>query len=327
MTGKLTKPEVLTIGESMVLFQTIENGKLQYAHSLVKSMAGAEANFAIGLTRLGKHISWMSRLGADSFGEYIFSTLRGEGVDIGLVEWDDENPTGVMFKEIQGEMDPSVLYYRKGSAASCLTPESIDKSILEGVKLFHFTGITPALSEGCKELVFKACKLARESGTIVSFDPNMRRKLWTEEDARDVFTDLVKLSDIVLPGVDEAELITGESNIDTMADKILKMGPSQVVMKVGAEGSVLYHKKNDSDVEKVKVKGFPVKTVVDSVGAGDGFAAGYLSAYLDNLPPLICLERANAIGALVTQYRGDWEGLPKKKEVERFIQGIQDVTR
>jgi 2-dehydro-3-deoxygluconokinase len=324
--GNVIKPEILTLGETMVLFQTSQEGSLQYAPFLAKSMAGAESNIAIGLTRLGKRVGWLSRIGKDPFGDYIYSTLSGEGVDLSHVIRDSQYPTGVMFKEIKGAMDPRVFYYRKGSAASVWDSKELTQEMFEGVKTFHLTGITPALSTECKKVSFEAVRLAKQAGAMISFDPNMRYKLWNIEKARETFLELIKYSDIFLPGIDEGVLITEEQDPDSIGAKILEMGPKIVVIKLGQRGSVAYMKV-DGHVEKIEAEGFPVQLIIDTVGAGDGFAAGFLSAFLDNEPIYICLQRANAVGAMVTQYRGDWEGLPTLEEVERFISGRANVSR
>jgi 2-dehydro-3-deoxygluconokinase len=320
------KPEILTLGETMVLLQTSQDGSLQYAPFLTKSLAGAESNVSIGLTRLGKKVGWISRLGKDPFGDYIYSTLSGEGVDLSHIVRDPKYPTGVMFKEIKGAMDPAVYYYRKGSAASVWDSKELTLDMFKDVRALHLTGITPALSEECKKVSIAAVHLAKQAGSIVSFDPNMRYKLWKNEIARETFLEIIKFSDIVLPGIDEGELITREQDPDSIGIKLLEMGPKIVVIKLGQNGSVAYIK-FDGHVEKVEAKGFHVPQVVDTVGAGDGFAAGFLSAYLDKKPIYDCLQRANAIGAMVTQYRGDWEGLPTLEEVERFISGMAHVSR
>lgn len=320
------RPEVLTLGETMVLFQTIQDGRLQYASALEKSMAGAESNVAIGLTRLGLKTSWVSRLGKDPFGDYIYSTLAGEGVDLSYVRRERNRPTGVMFKEIQGAMDPRVFYYRKGSAASDWDLNDLTPSMFEGIKIFHLTGITPALSEECKKISLEAVRLAKQAGAIISFDPNMRYKLWTIDEARETFQKLIKLSDIVLPSIEEGELITGEKEPDRIGKTILDMGAKIVVIKLGEKGSSAYVR-NDGKIDKIEAEGFPVHQIVDTVGAGDGFAAGFLSAYLQDKSVFKCLQRANAVGALVVQYRGDWEGMPTLEEVESFISGRITISR
>ncbi|WP_078429240.1 sugar kinase [Alkalihalobacterium alkalinitrilicum] len=326
VTHKGINPEILTLGETMVLFQTVQDSRLQYASSLAKSLAGAESNVSIGLTRLGKRVGWLSRLGNDPFGDYIYSTLLGEGVDLSYVRRDKQYPTGVMFKEIKGAIDPGVYYYRKSSAASVWKSKELSQEMFEGVKTLHLTGITPALSSECKETSFEAIRLAKQAGAMISFDPNMRYKLWSAAEARQTFIELIKLSDIILPGIDEGELITGKQDPDSIAIDILALGAKIVVIKVGPEGSIAYTKE-EGNLYKVKAPGFPVHQVVDTVGAGDGFAAGFLSAYLDQENMFDCLQRANAIGAMVTQYRGDWEGLPTLEEVESFISGRVAVSR
>lgn len=322
----MDKPIVITLGESMVLFQTMQDGPLQYAPALSKTMAGAEGNVSIGLTRLGINTRWISRLGQDPFGDYIQSTLKGEDVDVHVIR-DKHKPTGVMFKEIKGEMDPNAFYYRKDSAASNwhlsdLTPEQFSEA-----KLFHFTGITPALSQAAKEITFKAVHLAKQAGLTISFDPNMRYKLWSVEEARETFIELIKHSDIVLPGLEEGKLITNESDPYLIAKEIIKMGPKTVVIKLGENGSTLYTLNAENKIDTINEPGFLVKKVIDSVGAGDGFAAGFLSAYLEQKSFSECLQRANAVGAMVTQYRGDWEGIPTKEETNQFIHGDKVTTR
>ena len=319
--------DVVTLGETMVLFQSMQNSRLQYASLFEKSLGGAESNVAIGLTRLGKKVRWISRLGADPFGDYIYAVLKGEGVEVTYVTRDKQKPTGVMFKESQLGKDPQIFYYRKSSAVSAWDPKELHIEMFQGAKLFHFTGITPALSSNCKIVVFHAVKLAKQAGLTISFDPNMRFKLWKKEEARQIFLQLLRLCDIVLPGIDEGKLITGESDPDLIAKYMLNSGPQLVIIKLGEKGAIAYTNDNHGDIEKIFVPGFPVKQVIDTVGAGDGFTAGFLSAYLDDKPLNECLKRANAVGAIVIQHRGDWEGLPSLEEVEQFISGKELVLR
>src|ERR1700730_3667206 len=141
----LPQVEVVTIGESMVLFQPMTGGSLTYAPLFTKSIAGAESNIAIGLTRMGLKTRWISRLGTDPFGDQVLSTLAGEGVDVSAVIRDAESPTGIYFKEFKGFGDPNAYFYRKFSAASKFTPESLNPEWFVGAKHLHITGILPAL--------------------------------------------------------------------------------------------------------------------------------------------------------------------------------------
>lgn len=309
--------KVVTLGETMVSFQTIQDGGIQYMPYLAKTLAGAESNVAIGLTRLGIKTRWISRLGVDPFGDYIQSVLKGEDVEVNVIR-DKEHPTGIMFKEINGESDPNIYYYRKHSAASQWDRSEITEESFAGAELFHFTGITPALSPQARECLFHAVHLAKKQGLVISFDPNMRYKLWGEEEARETFLELAKLSDLILPGLDEGKLMTGESEPDRIAQSLLRLGPTYVVMKMGAHGAVLYTKTEQGELEVISEAGVEVKRVVDTVGAGDGFAAGFLSGFIEKQSLQQCLQRGNTVGALVTQFKGDWENLPTKERIREF---------
>ncbi|MBS4212322.1 sugar kinase [Neobacillus rhizophilus] len=322
------RTDVLTIGESMVLFQTIGEKGIKYEPLFTKSLAGAESNVAITLTRLGKKVRWVSKLGKDPFGDYILSTLGGEGVDVSYALRDVEKPTAVYFKESKSYGDPTVYYYRKNSAASNLQPEDVQKEWFDGVKHLHVTGITPALSENAAEAIRKAMKMAKDMGLTISFDPNLRRKLWSEEKARSVLLSLIPLCDVFLPGVEEAEFLLGQQSIEEYGESFLQMGPKVVVLKLGAEGSIGF-----INGDSVKAAPHVVSQVIDTVGAGDAFAAGFLSVYLDNEAALthvsleIALTRANILGALATQFKGDWEGNPSLEEINSIIAGRVEATR
>lgn len=264
--------DVVTIGESMVLFQSLQDGPLPYAPLFTKSIAGAESNVAVGLTRLGRRVRWISRIGTDPFGRMIESTLAGEGVDISHVIRDDSAPTAIYFKEIPGVGDPNVYYYRKGSAASRFVPEEVKPEWFEGAGHLHVTGITPALGPATADTVAAAMRLARERGLTVSFDPNLRRKLWDEEAARQTLLSLIPLCDLFLPGIEESEFLLGEPDIDRAGRAFLAMGPQVVIIKRGAEGAVGY-----THTTRMEAPAMTVARIVDTVGAGDAFAAGVLS--------------------------------------------------
>lgn len=328
--------DVVTIGESMVLFQPLQGESLRYAPLFTRSIAGAESNVAIGLTRLGKKVRWIGRVGDDPFGEIVVSTLAGEGVDISCVRRDNIAPTGVYFKEskING-IDPTVYYYRKGSAASRLSLEDMSDEWFVNARHLHVTGITPALGKSAYETILQTMITAREKGLSISYDPNLRRKLWSEEEARKKLNELILYCDYFLPGIEEAEFLLGTKNLQQLGEEFLSMGPKLVIIKLGVDGSIAFTDKNT-----VKVSGFKVPNVVDTVGAGDAFAVGILSFLLDhheqlqadslNLEPEFLsqlLKMGNALGAFAVQYRGDWEGLPTRLELNRLLTGEADVTR
>jgi 2-dehydro-3-deoxygluconokinase len=325
-----TDIDLVTIGESMVLFQPQTPGAFAYAPQFVRSVGGAESNVAITLSRLGKKTRWISRLGRDPFGDIIQSTIAGEGVDVSFVTRDDAAPTAVFFRENKGYGDPTGFYYRRGSAASLLSPRDVRPEWLQGVRHLHVTGITSALGEETHEAIVSAMKLARGGGLTISFDPNLRRKLWDEATAREKLLSLVPLCDIFLPGLEEAEFLLGQHSHEEYGRLFQAQGPSVVVVKLGEKGSVGF-----IGEQTLHVPAYPIQRVVDSVGAGDAFASGLLSVLLDKQPvvPMTddilerALRRANLMGALATQFAGDWEALPHLAEVEQLEAGNALITR
>lgn len=314
--------DVVTIGESMVVF-TPTTPLMKYAHSYSRKFGGAETNVAIGLTRLGHNTGWISRVGNDEFGKALLSFIRGEGVDVSKVKFDDSAPTGIYFKEIRSGGDVRVQYYRKDSAASKLSEADIDKDYIKQAKYLHITGITPALSNSCYETILCSIKIAKENNVKVVFDPNLRKKLWSEKEAKRVLLEIAGLADIVLPGVDEGKFMFGEEDPEKLGRLFLNQGASVVILKVGAKGAYYFTK-----TEAKLVPGFPVKSVVDPVGAGDGFAAGVISGLLDGIELEKAVERGNAVGAIATQIEGDFESLPDRDELYRFFHSAdEDINR
>ncbi|MFD0670612.1 sugar kinase [Cohnella sp. GCM10027633] len=320
--------DVVTIGESMLSMQPMSEGALQYAPLFTRTIAGAESNVSIGLSRLGFKVRWVSRLGADPFGDVISATLAGEGIDVSEVVRDGGFPTALYFKEFKGYGDPNVYYYRRGSAMSQVSPDDVKDAWFAGAKHLHVTGITPALGARSADAIREAMKRARELGLTVSFDPNLRRKLWSEEEARRTLLSLIPLCDIFLPGDEEAEFLAGVLDEEAYGKHFLAMGPKVVVLKLGERGSMGFF-----GDEIVRAAPHTVKRVVDTVGAGDAFAAGLLSGLVEFGPLdaghnlLRALERANTMGAIATQFKGDWEGLPKREELLRLLSGGREVTR
>ncbi|AEH48186.1 sugar kinase [Parageobacillus thermoglucosidasius] len=316
--------DVVTIGESMAVFTPASGGLMRQAVTFTRRIGGAESNVAVGLARLGHRVGWISKVGDDEFGKAILSFLQGEGVDVSRTKIDPEAPTGLYFKEKRRPNDTRVYYYRSGSAASRLTPADLDEKYLAAAKYLHITGITPALSESCRETIFAAIAIARRCGVKIVFDPNLRLKLWSQADeAKEVLLRIAAQADIVLPGAAEAAFLFGDRPVEKWGKQLLDSGSSLVVIKLGASGAHYF-----TATHNEYVPGFPVKHVVDPVGAGDGFAAGLLSGLLDGLSLAEAIRRANAVGALVTMVEGDADGMPERGDVERWInQQGEDVTR
>jgi 2-dehydro-3-deoxygluconokinase len=314
--------DVVTLGETMILLQPTQPLPLAYVANFVRSIGGSESNLAIALCRLGKKARWISRLGADTFGDLVERTLRGEGVDVSFVVRDAGAPTGLYFREYRAG-EPLAHYYRRGSAASRLSPNDVQKEWLEDARHLHLTGITPALGEQTKAGVLKAMLLARSMGKTISFDPNLRHKLWSEAEARTTLIELIPRADLVLPGLGEAEFLLGKGSPEVLGRKLLELGAKIVVLKLGEAGAMLF-----TATQTLEAVGYKVDRVIDPIGAGDAFAAGFLSAWLDdadNLPK--ALRRGCILGALATQFNGDWEGLPTLAELEAIEAGQTEVIR
>ncbi len=314
--------DVVTFGEAMALFQPLGDKNLAHAPLLTKSVAGAESNLAIALSRLGKKTRWISRVGNDPFGDIVLKAIAGEGVDVSQVERDESAPTGIFFRQIHAHFGPQVFYFRSNSAASKISATDVQESWFSGARHLHVSGITPALSASCREATFAALKMAKDMGLSISFDPNLRRKLWSENDARETLLAMLPLCDIFLPGHEEAEFLLGSGTPHDLARECLQRGPRLVIMKLGESGSL-----GAAQDEIVEAAPFAIARVVDPIGAGDAFAAGFLSAWLDEFPLHKCLSRANLTGALATQFHGDWEGLPTLAEVEQIEAGQSSIAR
>lgn len=314
-------PEVVTLGEAMVVFNPDDYLPLDYVHSFTKGMAGAEANFSIGIVRLGHEAGWISRIGDDPFGRFILKSLKGEGVDVSKVKIDSEHPTGIYFKERKSARNINVYYYRKGSAASFMSPEDLDEGYISSAKLLHITGITPALSQTCRETVYRAIQIAKEKNVTVSFDPNIRLKLWNIQECRKTLLDIAKYADIVLPGRDEGGFLLDTDDPETIAKAFLDLGARVVAVKLGPEGAMAM---TDNEV---MYDSAPDVAVVDTIGAGDGFAAGFITGVLNGWDIKQCLRLANDVGSIVVSSSGDVEGLPTMEEVEIFRGNIKKVDR
>jgi 2-dehydro-3-deoxygluconokinase len=293
------RPLVLTVGETMALLDPPGEGELELGMALTLRFAGAESNFAICLARLGVGVRWVSRLGRDRFGDLIERALVAEGVDVSFVRRDGA-PTGLFLKWRSGGRS-HVAYYRAGSAASRLAPGDVPDAALRGIRLVHLTGITMALSESARQLVVDLARRAKERGATVLFDPNFRPALPdTPQEAAARQRAVLPYVDWYLCGQEEARLLWGEEPI-----------PPRTVVRLGERGALV-----DGEV----VPPPRLTEVVDEIGAGDAFAAGFAYGLLRGWPPPACARAGNLLAAHVLRGTGDWETAPRLAEVKSEIQ-------
>lgn len=316
--------KVVTIGETMVIFQSMQIGNLEDHPSLFQKVGGAESNYAIGLARLGHNVQWMSRLGNDPFGKRILKTVRAEGVDVSAAKLVPGTRTGLLFKEQKFQHATNVYYYRDQSAASQMSVMDLPPRLFDQASFFHVTGITPALSESCRTLIFTAIAQAKEKGVPIIFDPNIRFKLWTKELAFDTLNAIADEADYILAGEEEAEFLTNETDMYKMCEQLSRQQQKVVVLKRGAEPTLLYV---NGTFTEVVVQ--PIAHILDPVGAGDAFAAGFTHGLLEGATLEESVHFGNILGGCVIQQFGDIEGLPLREEFQQLLQAEKksDVQR
>ncbi len=305
-----TAPEVVTLGETMAVFRA--SGPLRMGADLRLSVAGAESNVAIGLTRLGHRVRWIGRVGDDELGTLVLRTLRAESVDVTGARTDHDGPTGLLLSEPRIADLTRIQYYRAGSAGSRLCPQDVPAAMLSGARVLHVTGITCALGPQPLDAVRTAVHAARTAGILVSLDVNHRPRLWSASEAADVLRPLARDADLVIASDDELALVADPS-ARTTTDRVRSLLSSghtrEVAVKLGGDGAELHTPQGRERTPARRV------TVRDTVGAGDAFTAGLLSGLLDGLGPRDRLERANTLGAFAVGSVGDWQGLPERREL------------
>ncbi len=311
--------EVVTLGEALVALVADEGRPLVSPGSFTPFVAGAEANVAMGLARLGRSVSFIGRVGADGLGQMVRNGLRGEGVDVRWLSEDAEAPTGALARDRRSLPPCEVVYLRRGSAASRLEPADVEAAgeTIAGARWLHLTGITPALSPTCRAAVRSALQFARAGSVRVSLDVNLRRRLWSDREAAPVLADLAEFCDLVIAGEEEAFLLCGSTDPSALAERF----GVEAVVKRGAHGAAGWR-----DGVVAEAGGIAVAPV-DVVGAGDAFTAGYLDAVLDGAGLAEALRRANACGAIAVASVGDATGLPTRAELARVLAGGADVVR
>jgi 2-dehydro-3-deoxygluconokinase len=296
---------VVTLGECMALVYPDQPISLVESKHLILDIAGAESNFSIALSRLGHSIRFISRLGADPFGERIRQILNKEGVVLDSITIDQESPTGLFFREWLPDGQRRVYYYRKLSAASKLSSADIIQGMFKGVKILHLTGITPALSHNCLNACLKAIEIAKQKKIKISFDPNYRSNLWDPGTARNTLIPFMQNSDFLLLGHEDALSLFGEYDEEEIIREIRKFGPMVIILKRGERGALAL-------IDNVLIESKPIKVddVVDPVGAGDGFDAGFIAGILRGWDISSSLNLGARVGASAVSVIGDYEGYP-----------------
>lgn len=304
----------------MALFVPGEDGPADRVRTWIRTVGGAESNVACHLAALGVRAGWVSAVGDDALGRAVVADVAAAGVDVSQVLVDPVRPTGLYLKEITPAA--IVRYYRSGSAASCLGPELLSTVDLDGVKLVHTSGITPALSESCAAMTRALLALPRRTHRM-SFDLNWRPTLWADRDAS-ILRELADAADIALVGADEAEAVWGTEAPQRI--RSILGGPSTLVIKQGERGATMIERDPVTGEDRAAVFEPALRVdVVEPIGAGDAFAAGFLAATLAGASPSRRLRAGHLQAAAALRTRDD-VGPPLPAEVVAELLEADDRT-
>lgn len=300
--------DVVALGEAMVEFNQTRAGEPQY----LQGFGGDTSNAVIAAARAGASTSYLTRLGSDRFGDLLMGLWQGEGVDTSGVARDAQAPTGIYFVT-HGPQGHEFSYLRAGSAASRMTPEWLPVDRVRQARILHVSGISLAISASARETAFAAMARAREAGTLVSFDSNLRLKLWTLEEARAGIARAIGLCDLFLPSVDDVTVLSGHTDPDAIVDWSHGLGAKQVVLKLGADGALV-----SDGRRRERVAGHRVQ-LVDATGAGDCFCGNLLARIAMGDPLWQAARYANAAAAIAVQGFGAVAPLPRAQAVQALL--------
>jgi 2-dehydro-3-deoxygluconokinase len=313
-------PELVCLGETMGLVSSARPGLLRHQRDLLLGIGGSESNVAIGASRLGTRSAWIGRVGDDELGALVLRELRAEGVHV-HAPVDPDRATGLMLKERRDGGGSRVWYHRTGSAGASLEAADLDRELVAGARLLHVSGISFGLDGPTRDTARTAVEVARAAGVAVSLDVNHRSRLWSAEVFGAAMRDLLPLVDVVFGSAHELTPIVGTAGPEELLRRVAACGPAEVVLKQGADGATAL-----VDGRLLGAPAVPVQ-VVDTVGAGDAFVAGWLSERIAGAPPEQRLATALACGAAACTVEGDWEGAPTRRDLALRDGAVDAVER
>ena len=295
--------DLFTFGESLSVFISSDTDSVMSATKFERVTAGAEVNVAVTLSRLGLKAQYFSRFGNDQLGSVMLADIEAEGVDVSLAKRVDSF-TGAMVRNPGKSAPVEITYLRKGSAASNIQPSDILDSYISSTRWLHATGITCAISDSGAKTVKHALEKASQLKIKSSFDLNIRRKLWSEEQARKVLEPLAHDVELLIGGEDEYQVVFGQADPKEILLEANKRGCKIAVM---TKGDQKMRFSIDGKYEEIT----PPKVVaIDPVGSGDAFTGGVISGLLSGMSAKGALEQGSICGALVASMFGDWTGIP-----------------
>ncbi len=303
--------DIVSLGEPMVEFSAASPGHLKDVTSFHRGWGGDTSNMAVAAARLGRTVGYVTKIGDDAFGQCFLDLWRREGVDTSRVIVEKGGFTGIYFIAYADRHE--FTYYRKGSSASRISAEELDPEYIKSSRVFHSSGISQAISSSSQGAVLHAMEIAKKNGVLVSYDPNVRLKLWPLEIARSAIIRAVGFADIVFPSMEDASILFSSDSAENAARRFLELGPSTVVVKLGGKGCLVATKKEVFEMQSFKVD------VVDATGAGDAFDGAFLTGILEGWDLRKCAKFANAVGALTTTGKGAVNPIPQRSVVDNFL--------
>lgn len=310
--------EVVCLGESMVTFLPSRPGRLADVPAFTRTIGGAESNVACALAAAGHTVKWISRVGADGFGDHLVEAIGAYGVDTSAVRRDaDGRPTGIYFRTATDRSTTAheVAYYRAGSAASAMSPRTMDRAALFSGRVLHLSGITAALSDDCLALMRELAE-RRPGRPLLSFDVNHRPALWRDDSGPDVLLAVARGADLVFVGDDEAAQVWDLRGPEAIRAALPE--PAVLVVKAGADGATAFVRDEATGTDTVTAVPALAVDVVAPVGAGDAFAAGFLSGTLRGLPTEARLRHGHLMAAAVLTDAGDVCVPPARAHADRL---------
>lgn len=302
--------DILAIGEPLIEFSEIKNSK--DGNIYLPGFGGDTSNFAIAAARQGASVGYQTKVGNDVFGKQFIDLWKSEGVDTSLVKIDETAHTGLYFISYT-DKGHEFTYHRKGSAASKLQPKDILEDVIKDLKYLHISGISQAISDSSADTIFQAIEYAKKYNVKISYDPNLRLKLWPLSRAKAIIEATARISDVFMPSLEEAQLLSGEQEPKAIIDYFSEIGVRFTVLKVGKEGVYFGNKES-----KEKIDSFSVNTI-DATGAGDCFDAAFISKLVGGATFKEAAVYANAAAALSTTNYGAVNGIPRREQVEDFL--------
>jgi 2-dehydro-3-deoxygluconokinase len=302
-------PEIITLGEPLIEFN---QHRADQPDLYIQGFGGDTSNVAIAAARLGGRVGYITRVGDDRFGRQLLELWQREGVDTRAVARDPDAPTGVYFVT-HGPNGHEFNYLRANSAASRINPDALPKGVIQQARLLHVSGISQAISSSACDAVAAAISLARASRAVISYDPNLRLKLWPLERARTVIMTTIAQCDLCLPSLEDARLLFATDSADAIIAAVHEAGARIVVLKCGAKGCIV---SNGNRIERIA--GHPVLSV-DATGAGDCFDGAFAVRVLGRDDVFAAARYANAAAALATTGYGAVAPLPYDGAVRKLL--------